>query len=262
MPTIPENPDWFVYRGGMQSKYPAFRMLTATAYGSQAAGRYHFNDVDIAGPIAFNNIVVFKSLNASVPAATSQASTGSEGFSIGHTIAVFVRQDWSSNSSNMSCILTASGGITATMGYSSTSQQFGMSWNADASGGTSAFTTTSNDGNWSRWATGAKIMKIPVPGAASRGTTLSAGEYFVAHACNTTSATSNSNVTLLSVSGLALVPQSITFGALGSSVAHGDSQYLGMGIGALDVITTSTTMAGSLSANPISCIVHNFSNAF
>jgi hypothetical protein len=265
MATIPTNPDWFVYSGPIVSRYEVQPIVTGTQMvsSSPVANGWQIMPASLPVPVAVENIWLFKSFNASVPGATSQASTGSEGYSHIHRVVFFNRQDYSANSTNLSYSTSASAGVTATLGYSGTSQQFGMSWNTDASGGTSAYTTVSNAGGWSSFVTGAKFFQIPVSGPSpGKGITLSAGEWFVAHQHSSTTATSNSNVTLLSVSNLRQILQDVGApGVMGNSVAATSLGPIGMGYGNISGITTGATMAGSVITAATGAIVMNFSNA-
>jgi hypothetical protein len=101
-----------------------------------------------------------------------------------------------------------------------------------------------------------KAFPIPI------GMALPAGEYFIAHQHSSTTATSNSNVTLMSFSNLHIAPQLLTHGVLGSSQAS--VPYFGgpagMGLGVASAVTTATTMAGSVvSAATQQYWVHNYS---
>jgi hypothetical protein len=91
---------------------------------------------------------------------------------------------------------------------------------------------------------------------------LAAGEYFVAHQHSSTTATSNSNVTLMSFSNLHLAPQLLTYGILGASSAS--VPYLGgaagHGLGVASAVTTNATMAATVvSAATQQFWVHNYS---
>jgi hypothetical protein len=77
-------------------------------------------------------------------------------------------------------------------------------------------------------------------------TYLSAGEYWLAIQHSSTTATSNSNLTLLSFSKLLQQWPVVTVGSLGGSVTIGSSGVDGMGVGVASAITTSTTMAASV----------------
>lgn len=236
-PAAYTNPD--VFRGSAGRRYDPFPVLSGTAYSSHAPATTWFHPVFLQEPLYVANVNVFKSLNASLPQATSQNSSGSEGFSYVHGLTVFTRQDYGANSTNLTTFLSNSFGLTATMTYSSSSQTVGISWNTDATGGTSAYTTTSADGNWTSFATGPKAVQIPLAAY------FSIGEYWFAHGHSTTALTSNSSVVMLSVSNLHIAPQVQTFGILGGSVTLASAGVHGIA-GPASAVTTSSTMPGSV----------------
>lgn len=255
-----DYPDSF--KAVLLSRWEPYPIVTGTAFSSHAPGSYWFHPLVLPEPLTVANVNVVKSLNAVVPGATNAASTGSEGYSYAHSMWVFQRQDYGANSTNLQYLTSASGGLTATLVYSGTgiggaSQSFGMSWVTNSTGGQGTFSTTSGAGNWSSYATGAKLLPIPFV------TLLPAGEYFIAHAHSSTTATSNSNVTLLSVSNLHIAPQLVTYGVLGSTAASvAFSAQQGIGLGVASAITTNATMPGSvISAATVNQWVQNFSNA-
>jgi hypothetical protein len=181
------------------------------------------------GRSGLKNLVFQVSMNAVVPGATNAASTGSEGYSYGFTANIFKRQDYGANSTNFVTYATGSGGVTASLNYAATgvggaSQTFGLSWATDDSGGTWAFSTTSGAGNWSSFATGPKFLSIPF-----NQTYLSAGEYWLAVQHSSTTATSNSNVTLLSFSKLLQQWPVVSMGSFGGSATLAFSGVDGIG---------------------------------
>ena len=249
-PAAYTNPD--VFRGSAVRAYDPYPVTTGTGYSSHAPATTYFHRVVFPEPIYVQNVNVFKSMNAVVPQATSQNSSGSEGFSYVHYLNVFTRQDYAANSTNLSLLTSGSFGLTATLTYSSSSQTVGISWNTDAAGGTSAYTTTSADGNWSSFATGPKAVAIPI------AQYFSIGEYWFAHAHSSTSGTSNSNVTLLSFSNLQVTPQVQTFGSLGGSITLTNLGMHGI-VGPASAVTTNATMPGSvITASLASFWVQNY----
>jgi len=239
-PTAVNNPDFFVGRPGLISAFEPYPIISSTAYSSDAPASFQFIPWVQPTAIGAKNLVFQLSMNAAVPIATSAASTGSEGYSYGFTANIFSRQDYGANSTNLVTYTTASGGISASMGYSSTSQVFQLSWVTDSTGGTSSFSTTSNAGNWSSFATGPKFFSVPL------NTFLSAGEYWLGLQHSSTAATSNSALTFLSFSKLLQQWPVVTIGSLGGSATLAFSGPDGMGIGVASAITTSTTMAASV----------------
>ncbi len=252
-----DNPD--VFKGGVDQRVDPFPVVTGTAFSSHAPASAWVHPINLDQPLALSNIYVVKSFNAVVPGATNAASTGTEAYTYAHYVSVFKRQDYAANSSNLVYVASASGGLTANMNYSGTgvggaSQTFAMSWLTDTTGGVSSFSTTSGAGNWSSYATGVKVFPIPFR------TFLSQGEYFFAHQHSSTTGTTNSNVTLLSVSNLHLAPQLATWGILGSSQASLAGVNLGLGV--VSAVTTNATMASSvISAATANQWVQYFSNA-
>lgn len=251
-----DNPD--VFRGNAVQRVDPFPVVTGSAFSSHDTNAY-FHPVNILAPLALANVYAVKSVNAVVPGATNAASTGSEGYTYAHSLSVFKRQDYAANSSNFVFVCSASGGLTASLNYAGTgaggaSQTFGMSWLTDTTGGAGTFSTTSGAGNWSSYATGVKLLPIPLK------TYLSVGEYFFAHQHSSTTATSNSNVTLMSVSNLHVAPQLVTYGVLGSSQAS--VAFNGLGLGVASAVTTGATMPASVvSAATQVQWVHYLSNA-
>jgi hypothetical protein len=247
-PTAWANPD--VFKGNVAVRGEGLPYITGSAYSSHAPASWWFQPLNVPAPLVIANVYVYKSLNASVAQATSANSSGTEFYSYKHGISFFQRQDNGANSTNFSCIKTASGGLTAKMTYSSGSQSFAMSWLTDSTGGLGTFSTTSGAGNWSSYATGVKVFQIPA------AITLSAGEYFVAHQHSSTAATTGSSVVLLSASNLHVAPQLQTYGVLGSSQASlafrgGPAGY---GLGIASAVTTNATMAASV----VSATTQNF----
>src|SRR5229473_1402363 len=239
-PTALNSPDFFVGRPGLISAFEPYPIISSTSYSSDTPASIQFIPWDQPAAVGAKNLVFQISMNAAVPAATSAASIGSEGYSYGVTCDIFSRQDYGANSTNLVTYTTASGGISASLGYSSTSQVFQMSWVTNNTGGTSSFSTTSSDGVWSAFATGPKFFSVPL------NTFLSAGEYWLALQHSSTAATSNSALTFLSFSKLLQQWPVVTVESLGGSVTLASSGIDGMGIGIASAITTSSTMAGSV----------------
>lgn len=238
------------------SAYEPFPIISSSAYSSHAPASWAFIAWNQPTAVAVKNLVFANSMNASVPGATSQASTGSEAFSYQMAATLFSRQGYGASSTNISQMATASVGLTATLSYASTAQSFAMSWVTDTTGGTTSFSTTSNAGNWSSYATGPKLMSMPFV------TTIPAGEYFLAFQHSSTTATSNSNVTLLSMSNLIQQWPVVTVGTLGGSVTIGSLGYDGAGFGIASAVTTNNTMALSvISASAQPLIYFALSNA-
>lgn len=236
--------------------------VTGTTYSSHNPASYWFNRINLVDPIAFQHINVVKSLDVSVPAATSVASSGSDKYSYTHGITIFSRQNYGASSTNLTMVATASIGFTASISYNTGSVSAGSSWVTDTTGGTTSFSTTSNATNWSSYFTGPKLFPIPCV------TTLGDGEYFLAHAHSSTASTNNSAVTLMSVSNLHLGMGGSagtgvnTLGVLGSSGIVASLAPNGAGQGIASAITTNNTMPMSvISAATQQFWYCNFSNA-
>lgn len=242
-------PDAFVGKPGFLSAFEPYQLITGSAMsslGPASAAVIHWNQ---PAPVVFKNVVMEHSYAAGPPAATSQASTGSEAFSYAISAFIFSRQDYSANSSNLSMVVSGSFGLSAAMGYSQTSQTMGFSWVTDTAGGTSNLSTTSNDAGWSNYLNGPRVVPVPM------STVLPSGEYWMIIQHSSTSATSNSNITMLSVSHRqALFQQGgAVNGLLGQSTTNSTVAGANLDIGMLTATpTTSTTMpisAINLAAN-------------
>lgn len=239
MATADSNPDFFVGKP-ILSAYEPYPAITGQQYSSVAPASAAVVRWVQPSPIYVKNLVLQNSLGAGVPGATSQASTGSEGFSYALSAFVYRRQDYAANSSNLTHVGSASFGYSASLGYSSTSQQFGMSWLTDSTGGTANVTITSSDANWSNYANGARVFSLPF------GTTLPAGEYWACFQHSSTTATSNSNVTLVSMSQLQYPSQqpNASAGYMGQTTTANSVYGANQNVGLLTTTPiTSTTMA-------------------
>lgn len=222
------------------SVYEPFPILTGTAFSSHAPASFWFNKFTLFDPVAVSNINVVKSFNAAVPTDTL-ASSGINAFTYSHGITLFSRQNYGTGLTNLTAITAASGGLTASLSYTSISQSAYMSWVTNSTGGISTFSTTSSNAGWSNYFTGPMLFPIPFV------TTLVDGEYFIAHAhSSTTGTTGNSNFTLLSVSNLHIAPQVVNVGVLGSSNTQASLNPFGAGVGIASAITTNNTMAMSV----------------
>lgn len=241
-PTAQNNPDAFVGKVTL-SVYEPYPVVTGTNMSSLAPASAAVVRWIQPQPVIVKNMVFYHSLAAGVPAATGQASTGSNAHSFAYSVALYSRQDYTSNSSNLAPVGTASFGLSATLGYSSTSQVFGMSWATDTTGGTSATTVTSSDAAWSNLINGPRLVNVPF------STTLTAGEYWGFFQHSSSSATSASNVTLMSNSQMQLIGQAsvLTAGLLGgtATVASMMGPFGNCGV-MTTTPTTSTTMAISV----------------
>lgn len=223
------------------SRFEPYPLLSGSAVSSHAPASWFFNAVQLPQPVALSHVNVFKSMNAAVPGATSENSSGTERYSYTHGLTVFTRQNYGTGSTNLSYLTTASFGLTGGMTYSSGSQTMALSWVTNTAGGTSSFSTSLENGGWSSYLTGPKMFRIPMI------TTLTAGEYWFAHRHSSTTGTTGSDVTLLSFSNLHIAPQLFTFGTVTSSAIFASGALAaGIGDGIASAVTTNNTMAGSV----------------
>src|SRR5258708_5906721 len=207
-------------------------------------------------PVAVSYANVLKSLSVSAPGMSSQNSSATNKFSYSHGLTLFTRQDFAGNSSNISQWTTASFGMTGSLSQSSSSASVALSWVTNSTGGTTSFSTTSGSNLWTNFFTGLQMFQIPLV------TTLTPGEYFIGQQHSSTTGTVGSNFTLLSVSNLHIVPQSITMATITSSGSLGASAAQGLGIGVASAVTTNNTMAMSVvSAGTQNWWYMNFSDA-
>jgi hypothetical protein len=231
--------------------------VSASAVSSHAAGTYFFHRVFLPNPLVISNVNLVKSYSAVAPTGTSTNSSGTNVYSYAHTLAIFRRQDFGANSSNISYVTSASFGMTAAHTYtSSTAQSYAISWVTNSTGGTSSFSTSTSNSSWATAVTGLKVWKMPLVA------TLSAGEYFFAHQHSTTRASTGQSGSILAMNNLHFVPQvGGTVGTIGSSgIAFSGIQGAGQGVAS--AITTNATMAISVvSAGTQQLQYFNLSNA-
>lgn len=246
MPKAWDSPDAFVGRATL-SAYEPWPIVTGSQYSSVNPASVAVVHWVQPTPIAASNVVVLNTMNVGVPGATSQASTGSLGYSYALSAFMYSRQDYTANSSNLAFVNSGSFGMTASLGYSSTSQVYGLSWVTNTSGGTSNTTVSSADAGWSNFASGIRVLNVPLQ------TTLTAGEYWMMFQHSSSSASSVSNVTLQSMSLLQQV-QANTFAAgfFGASTTVGAALGPGQNVGVVAApLTTNATM-------PLSAVTASF----
>lgn len=237
------------------SAWDPYPIVTGTGSSSHAPASAWFSKMNLDWPIAISYANVFKSMNVSAPGMSSQNSSLTNKFSYSHGLTIFTRQDFAGNSTNMSQWTTASFGMTGSISQSSSSASVALSWVTNSTGGTTSFSTTSGSNLWSNFFTGQQMFRIPLV------TTMTPGEYFIGQQHSSTTATVGSNFTLLSVSNIHVVPQSLTFATITSSGSLGASSPDGLGIGVASAVTTNNTMAMSvISAATQNWWYMNFSN--
>lgn len=233
--------------GGGDATLSRFNMwdqtVTATSISSHAPASWWFNPFYLPAPLTCSNIWMLKSCN--VGTGISSNSSGRQSYSYTHGVTLWKRQDWAANSTNMTTVTTASVGVSMSRSHTASSNSVTISWVTNTTGGTSSFTTTSNGNNWSNFFTGMRLLAIPLV------TSFSAGEYFIAHRHSSTTATSGSNLTLMSFSNLMQAQLVNTFfasgGPFGVSVGQSSSaQPAGIGLGIASAVTITTTYAASV----------------
>jgi lipopolysaccharide export system protein LptA len=222
---------------------PNYGILTGTAVSSHAPASWWFNPFYLTAPLSFSNIWVIKSMSLSNFTASSVASSGVQSIAYKHGVTIFTRQDWGANSTNISYLTTGSFGLSLRRSATSVSQSLWASWVTNTAGGISEFSTTSNASNLLLFFMSNRRFAIPMV------TSLSAGEYFIAHQHSTTTGTTNSNITLASFSNFHIAPQLATFKQPGISVAGQNASSAmpaGIGFGVASAVTTNNTMAASV----------------
>lgn len=222
------------------SAWQPYPLFTGSGDSSHAPASWWFNKQVLPAPLSLEALHFHNSFSVNVPAATSQASTGTARVTYSKGVTIFKRVDFGASSTRFTTVTTASFGLTAGLSYSSTSQSFVMSWVTDTTGGTSSFTTTSSNAAWSSYLTGRKNIVMPLV------TSLSEGEYFFAHKHSTTTGTTQSNVTLLNFSQFHIAPQNITMGVLSTNASQATLNVFGHGEGVASAVTTTSTMAISV----------------
>jgi hypothetical protein len=237
------------------SYFEPYPLISSTAMSSHAPASWYFNRFTVNDPVICSHINFGINLAAAAPAATSVASTGTLRYSYSKGMTLFTRQDYGANSTNLTQIATASFGLTAGLSYSSTSQSLVVSYVTDSTGGTTSFNTTSNSSGWVSFLSGSKIINMPFI------TTLTDGEYFVAHNHSSTTGTTQSNVTLMSVSQLHQAWPALNFGVLGSTQTFASLGVM-VGEGVASAVTTNNTMPMSaISQQTRNILYMNFINA-
>ncbi|MDX2253277.1 MAG: hypothetical protein NW202_13410 [Nitrospira sp.] len=229
--------------GVAMNRFEVFPMITGTGASSHEPASWWFNPFVIPAGLTFSNIMVLKSFSFAAPGATSQASSGRDSRSYTHGVTLFQRINFSNSSTQLTTVTTASFGMSISYSFTSASQSASYSWVTDTTGGTSSFSTTSNASNHLLFFQSARLIAIPIQSS------LSAGEYFIAHRHSTTAATAGGASYSFLASNVHIAPQSVTFKRLGISVAGQSSSSnptAGIGFGIASAVTTTTTMAASV----------------
>lgn len=229
--------------GVTMQRFEVIPMITGTGASSHAPASWWFNPMILPAALTFSNLMVLKSFSLSAPTATSQASSGRDSRSYTHGITIFNRINFSNSSTQLTTVTTASFGMSVSFSFTSVSQTATYSWVTNTTGGTSSFTTTSNASNHLLFFQSARLIAIPMQSS------LSAGEYFIAHRHSTTAATAGGASFGFLVSNIHIAPQSVTFKRLGISVAGQSSSSnptAGIGFGIASAVTITSTMAASV----------------
>src|SRR5437870_5189940 len=111
-PTAWNSPDYFVGKTQALSAYEPYPLLTGGQYSSLAPASAAVMHWVQPAPVVFSALGMANSMNVGVPGATSQASTGSEGFSYVMSAFLYSRQDYASSSSNLTTVVSGSFGLT------------------------------------------------------------------------------------------------------------------------------------------------------
>lgn len=195
--------------------------------------------------IAFSKINVIKSFNIAMPALTSANSTWNGTWQMTHKAILWSRQDYAASSKSMVSVGSGQFAMTWQMSYNNSSHSAWASYVTNTTGGTTSWSTASQGVNYSSYWTGYKFLQIPLE------STLAQGEYWIAHQISTAAAASNSNMTMMSISNLAVSNQLTTVGGIGSNGSYTSIfPYLGnVGFGAATG-TTGTMGFGSVTNTP------------
>lgn len=229
--------------GATLSRFEVVSLDTGSAASSHAPASWWFNPFYLPAPLTFSNIWVLKSLSLAANAATSTNSSGVKSIAYTHGVTIFQRQNWGTGSTNLTTVTTGSMGLSVRYSHTSGSQSLSASWVTNTTGGTSSFSTTSGASNLVLFFQSNRQFAIPMV------TSLSAGEYFIAHRHSSTTGTTNINSTAASFSNIHAVYQSVTYKQLGISAAaqsNSSAMPAGIGFGVASAVTTTTTMAASV----------------
>jgi hypothetical protein len=224
-----------------QQFFEPYPRITGSSTSSHTTS-YYFNPFNIQEDLAMKVVVVSKSMSAVIP----ELSTANSSCSITqvqfHGVTFFSRQDYGANSSNLVSVASGSWAVTANLSQSSSSASFQMQWVTDSTGGVLGFSNSqSTNTSWASALTGYKAVAIPLV------TTLTAGEYWVAHRVSSAATTGggSSQSGLLNVSNFIVTQQgSLSFGTFGQASAASKQPLLG----AIPGAATGTTGTMSLSA--------------
>lgn len=249
--------------GGVTLSRFEVKPFEATGFSllSHGPASWHFNPFYLTAPLTFSNIWVLKSVVAST--SISSNSSGRQSYSYRHGVTLWKRVDWSNSSTQLTTVTTASFGMSFSRSHTGSSNSVSAAWVTNTTGGTSSFSTTSNASNWANFFSGIRLFAIPCV------TSLSAGEYFIAHQHSSTTATSGSNATVWFFSNVIQQLQSASssfFPRFGVSTGQSLSAMpAGIGFGFASAVTTTTTYAASVitadaGANQFKYLYANFVN--
>jgi len=232
--------------GATMSRWEDYLMGISTTVTSLAPADAYFQPFILPAPVAMSNINLLKSFNFGMPAATSVASSGSQRYSYSQGISLFSRVTAGGATSQMSMVTTASMGFTMLFSYTSTSEMLSATWVTNSTGGTTSWGTTSSNNSLSSYWTGVKYFPVPLL------TTLTAGEYWMGYGMSTTASTTNSGVTILSISQMGSSIAANTYGVLGNTSAGSRASFFNGGVGYGSVLTAGVVTNNTMAISTIS----------
>jgi hypothetical protein len=230
------------------SYYDPIGYITGSAYSSHPPATTYFMPFQLDAPQAFSYLNVVKSFGVGVPAGTSSNVSQTFRLSYRHAFTIFSRQNYGAQSSNLTTVASGSWGASISFQHSSSnSQSLDLRWVTDSTGGTAQTATNSAGNGWSARVQGPRLVRIPFV------TTLTAGEYWIAHGHSTTAAsTGNTATTAMLVSNFHVAPQLLNSnlmmmgaGTTSSSVGH----LWPAAQGVASAVTTNNSMALSVISN-------------
>jgi hypothetical protein len=204
----------------------------ASSHGTQ----YFFSPLHMDSPISISNVWLGKFM--SITSGSSSNSSGRQSYSYVHSLYLFKRDNFGTGSTNLSYYTSASYGFSGSRSHTSNNNSVTCAWVTDSTGGTSTWSTASAGLNFSSYFSGLRFFAVPLV------TSLSQGEWFVAHRHSSTSGTVNSNATLFTINNLNWtfstgVGYIIPLFGTNSTLSN---PFHGIGFGSASAITTNATM--------------------
>ena len=212
---------------------------TGTVYSSHGT-QYFFSPLHMDSPLSISNVWMAKSMI--VASGTSSNSSGRQSHSYVHSLYFFKRDNYGTGSTNLSYYTSASYGFSVSRSHTSNNNSITCNWVTNSTGGTSSWSTASAGINYTSYFSGLRFHAIPIV------TSLSQGEWFIAHRHSSTTATSGSNVTLMSFNNLNLsllsgVGYAVPLFGTNSTLSN---PFHGIGFGSATAITTNATMPATV----------------